>query len=588
MQKTICLLVSCFILFTSISAQYHLDVEGHAIIQGKLDFSHAYDTTSIYVGKSAGKSIDSAGYVTNRLNTALGYQAYETSSGGTFNTVVGSRSGTNLYGSFNAFFGYGAGRHATGQNNSFFGANSGSINDDGSQNAFFGISSGHSNLEGSANTFLGAYAGGDNENADFNTYVGYSSGHQVSGDTSALNTFVGANAGQVKIGGKENVLVGGEAGLKNREGDFNTLIGVRAGAGDNATRMDYCTFVGYESGEDHQAGPSTFLGAFSGTNNLSGEQNTFIGTSSGLSNVDGHENTFVGYTSGFNNSSGHRNTFIGMDAGREITAGTDNICLGRRAGPTADVSGRLYIDVVQTDEPLIFGDFGSDQLKVYGQVQTEADQAILQMHTRSHANGSVLVLQSAATTPTYWGAINFNNGLGDTRGQIGYRGSNEMTLRVDGIDPFMTLSNGGDHIVMSNGATLTSGGVWTNNCSEALKNLEINLDGKSILKKIENLPLYQWSYKKNGERHAGPTAEDFHNIFDLGSSHTRLAAIDLAGVALAAIQELTKQNRALKDALVEQNRLHMEQLSILKAKISSIETREIIRVRSTDESTDIF
>lgn len=563
MQKVIHLF-ACLSFVSALSAQYHLDVEGNAMIRGKLDLGHQYDTTSIYLGRASAEHMDTAGYVTNRLNTVLGWRASRNCIGGTFNTVVGSRAGSHIQGSSNAFFGADAGRNAVGANNSFFGSNAGTSTVDGAQNSFFGVSSGLGNTGGSANAFYGAYTGSQNANADLNTYLGFSAGQFNSGDTSSLNTFVGAYAGRVKIGGKENVLVGGESGSRNRVGDFNTLIGVRAGAGDNSTRMDYCTFIGYESGANHQAGPSTFVGSFSGTNNTLGLQNTFIGTSSGFDNTEGNENTFVGYTSGFKNSSGHRNTFIGANTGRGISTGSDNICLGRNSGPTTNASNRLYVDVLQTDEPLIFGDFDTDQLTIYGNLSTVEDQAVLKMKTKSHPNGSVLVLQSDATTPSDIGAINFNNDLDQTTGQIAYNVNNEMDFRVDGIDPFMVLSNQGDHISMSNGATLTSGGVWTNNCSGALKKLNARLDTELMLQQVVDLPLYDWSYKRNGERHAGPTAEDFYESFGLGNSSKTLASVDMGGVALAAIQELASLNKQLVD-----------EIFALKKKLANLESRII-------------
>ena len=61
------------------------------------------------------------------------------------------------------------------------------------------------------------------------------------------------------------------------------------------------------------------------------------------------------------------------------------------------------------------------------------------------------------------------------------------------------------------------------------------------------LPLAEWSYKSDGSqiRHAGPMAQDFHAAFGLGADERHITALDAAGVALAAIQGLQKENAAL-------------------------------------------
>ena len=251
--------------------------------------------------------------------------------------------------------------------------------------------------------------------------------------------------------------------------------------------------------------------------------------------------------------------FFGTDAGKSISQGSDNICIGRDAGPTADVSKRLYIDVEQTDKPLIYGEFDNNLVRIFGNLQTEKDQAVLRMETLSNNNGSVVVLRNSTINPNLIGAVNFENKAGETRGQIAYEDDDELAFRVDWVDPLMRLSNTSDHIIMSNGAKLTSGGVWTNSCSAALKNLHTKLDGPAILDKIRQLPLYEWSYKNHDqEHHAGPTAEEFYALFGFGNSNQNLAAVDLGGVALAAIQALAQENETLRKELAELRKMVVE------------------------------
>jgi hypothetical protein len=107
-----------------------------------------------------------------------------------------------------------------------------------------------------------------------------------------------------------------------------------------------------------------------------------------------------------------------------------------------------------------------------------------------------------------------------------------------------------------NGAYLTSGGTWTNGSSREFKENFQKLDGQEILNRIDVLPIESWEYKGTSERHIWPCAEDFHEQFDVGvlkEDGTRdtkyLAAGDVAGVALAGVKELAKENRELRERI---------------------------------------
>ena len=76
-----------------------------------------------------------------------------------------------------------------------------------------------------------------------------------------------------------------------------------------------------------------------------------------------------------------------------------------------------------------------------------------------------------------------------------------------------------------------------------------DIDGKLIMELISNLPIYEWQYIGQSQRHIGPMAQDFYKAFKLGKDETSIAAIDADGVALAAIQELIKINAQLQSEL---------------------------------------
>jgi hypothetical protein len=72
------------------------------------------------------------------------------------------------------------------------------------------------------------------------------------------------------------------------------------------------------------------------------------------------------------------------------------------------------------------------------------------------------------------------------------------------------------------------------------------IDAESVLDKISALPISQWSYTSEQDvNHMGPMAQDFYASFGLGADAQHITTIDEGGVALAAIQALTKRVETL-------------------------------------------
>ncbi|MBI4926958.1 MAG: tail fiber domain-containing protein [Anaerolineae bacterium] len=94
------------------------------------------------------------------------------------------------------------------------------------------------------------------------------------------------------------------------------------------------------------------------------------------------------------------------------------------------------------------------------------------------------------------------------------------------------------------------------------------VDGEQVLARLAELPLTTWSYKnENGVRHMGPIAQDFYAAFGLGQDDTHLAALDVNGVSLAAIQTLNQQVNA-KTAQIETLE---NQVDRLEARMNALE-----------------
>jgi len=111
--------------------------------------------------------------------------------------------------------------------------------------------------------------------------------------------------------------------------------------------------------------------------------------------------------------------------------------------------------------------------------------------------------------------------------------------------------DGTNLISTSTGARLSTGGVWTNASDRNLKENFAAVDGKAILETLASLPISIWNYKSESPsvKHIGPTAQDFYEKFRLNKDDKSISTIDPAGIALAAIQQLKKENDAMRAEL---------------------------------------
>jgi hypothetical protein len=284
------------------------------------------------------------------------------------NVYYGNLAGLSLgTGANNAFFGKAAGYPTTnGSQNTFMGSQAGDGNSTGSNNTFIGFDTGGNSHTGNDNTFVGSQAGNSNTDGDSNVFIGYYSGK--ANTTGYDNTFLGSYAGTSNTDGDNNVFIGFRAGNNNTTGYDNTFLGYKAGYSNTGGREN--VFLGFLAGNTNSTGISnSFLGYMAGRYNSTGESNTFLGNYAGHSNTTGNLNTFLGHCSGYSNTDGERNIFIGYRAGNNNTSGWSNVFLGYRAGYYETGSNKLYIQNSDSSSPLIYGDFASDIVKIYGLLQ---------------------------------------------------------------------------------------------------------------------------------------------------------------------------------------------------------------------------
>jgi len=351
-------------------------------------------------------------------NTIVGYQGGYSLIGGDYNTFVGDGAGYDYtHGSGSTFIGYRAGYNTTTANNNLYvGGYAGYSNQTGADNAilgsyagyfntatgntFVGKSAGYSNTSGGANITIGASAGYYNQTGGDNVILGYQAGYGVLNNSYIGNTFIGYQSGYSNTTGAYNFFGGWRAGYSNTAGQSNVAIGTLAGTtnstgGENvyigreageASTSSFNTMIGYRAGHNTSTGNSnvfigngasyynetgsynTFIGtaAGQGASGQSYSNNTFIGYQSGYDVTTGGDNTILGYRSGYNITTAADNVILGHEAGYTMTTATGNVLLGHQAGYSETGSNKLYIDNSNTATPLIYGDFSTDALTIYG------------------------------------------------------------------------------------------------------------------------------------------------------------------------------------------------------------------------------
>ena len=211
---------------------------------------------------------------------------------------------------------------------------------------------------------------------------------------------------------------------------------------------------------------------------------------------------------------------------------------------TLNRNGRLGLGTTTPDFPL----------------DVQSGLAVARFTTTNNANGAVLSLRNNTASPTYLGAINFEDS--GTPGQIGYLASGQMTFRVAGADR-MNLQAGGLYV---NGAI-----VLTSDRNAKADFAAVN--AQEVLDKVAALPLQSWSYtNRPGVKHVGPMAQDFRAAFGLGEDDKHIATVDADGVALAAIQGLNQKVEEREASLRSELKRRAAENAELKQELAEIKS----------------
>jgi hypothetical protein len=187
----------------------------------------------------------------------------------------------------------------------------------------------------------------------------------ISGDINFSGAIKKDGLNLIATTGVQSIMIGTSAGNSATGGAFNTFVGYEAGYLTTSGGVN--TFIGHLAGRSNTGGGyNVFIGGGAAKNTTSATYNVVIGSNSGEF-VQGQHNVFIGDFAGRSNT-GQKNTFIGHNAGGGTGAISGNVFLGDNAGATATSDNRLYIENTANADPLIYGEFDNDLVKINGKI----------------------------------------------------------------------------------------------------------------------------------------------------------------------------------------------------------------------------
>ncbi len=207
---------------------------------------------------------------------------------------------------------------------------------------------------------------------------------------------------------------------------YNTLIG--QGAGFRLAP----TISGWEQYNVH----NTLIGFQAGFNSygiLPGDatRNIFIGGESGYSNTTGNYNIYLGNRAGWSGTTANHNVVIGHDAGIENQTGIGNVFIGNQAGFNETGSNKLYIENSKLSTPLIWGDFNTDEVKIYGTLYSANNMSTggtLTVADNTTLNGTLTIAGNTTINGTFM-KMTTNPGSGTVPTNYLYQGAAGSTAK---------------------------------------------------------------------------------------------------------------------------------------------------------------
>jgi len=284
------------------------------LANNKILHQPASDTTSIAVGPSA----LAAQTATNLYNTAVGYRALYSTTGGLYNVALGNQA---LY------------SNTTGNGNIASGYQALFYNTTGNTNTAYGNAALLTNTTGNDNTGIGTAALVYNYSGSNNTAIGhdamFSTAATATRLTGSYNVAVGDSAlYSIQTTASANTAVGGQAMYSNTTGYFNTAMGYEPLRANTTGYMNIG--IGYRALYNANSHNNLALGNTALYSNTSGYDNVGLGHGSMYHMATGRKNVSVGNYAFYYNTAGWFNTAVGNEAmlGQSGFTGHGNTALG--------------------------------------------------------------------------------------------------------------------------------------------------------------------------------------------------------------------------------------------------------------------
>jgi len=159
-----------------------------------------------------------------------------------------------------------------------------------------------------------------------------------------------------------------------------------------------------------------FSGYKAGYLNTTGTTNHFEGYLAGYSNTTGGENHFSGFAAGYKNNNGGSNTYLGYQSGHENISGSGNVMIGHLAGYNETGSNKLYISNSSTANPLIYGDFANQVVKLTANLQVKKglDNNNPVLRLTDMGSHDMRVIYESVSYPYYWATISSGDEINST------------------------------------------------------------------------------------------------------------------------------------------------------------------------------
>ena len=160
------------------------------------------------------------------------------------------------------------------------------------------------------------------------------------------------------------------------------------------------------------------------------------------------------------------------------------------------------------------------------------------MQNRASGMFSVAIGKNADTNGRQGAIVISDASAGYSTDSLKATANNQFSARAAGGFRLFT------DMALTTGCSLAPGsGTWSCTSDRNAKEGFQDVDPEEVLSKLVQLPIQSWRFRteEGAARHVGPTAQDFHAAFGLGSSDTTIGGVDADGINMLAIQALARR-----------------------------------------------